>query len=97
MIADGSVLSTVNKLERQDLVASVDGHSDAGAGLILRFHDADNYLAAVYAPTAKAVYLLDRKNGVDGDPLGSMPVAAIGPDFVLNAEVRGPWRSPTPP
>jgi hypothetical protein len=91
MIADGSVLSTVNKLERQDLVASVDGHSDAGAGLILRFHDADNYLAAVYAPTAKAVYLLDRKNGVDGDPLGSMPVAAIGPDFVLNAEVRGPW------
>jgi hypothetical protein len=90
MIADGAVL-TINKLEQQDLVASVGGSSDASAGLILRYHDADNYLAAVYSPTTKAVYLLDREKGVYGNPLGSMPVEAMGPNFALSAEVRGPW------
>ena len=88
--ADGAV-SAIHQLSEQDLVASVAGLSNASAGLILRYHDAGNYLTAVYSPTAKAVYLLDREKGVNGDPLGSVPVGAMGPNFVLSAEVRGPW------
>ena len=91
MIADGAVLAIANKVEQKDLVASVAGHSDANAGLILRYHDADNYLAAVYSPSAKAVYLVDRVKGMDGGLLGSMPVAAMGANFVLSAEARGQW------
>lgn len=90
MTADSAV-SAIHQLSEQDLVASVAGVSNASAGLILRYHDAGNYLAAVYSPTAKAVYLLDREKGANGDPLGSMPVGAMGPNFVLTAEVRGPW------
>jgi hypothetical protein len=94
MAADDAV-SAIHQLSEQDseldLVASVAGLSHASAGLILRYHDAGNYVAAVYSPTEKAVYLLDREKGANGDPLGSMPVGAMGPNFVLSAEVRGPW------
>ncbi len=90
-ITADSAVSAIHQLREQDLVASVAGLSNAIAGLILRYHDAGNYLAAVYSPTAKAVYLLDREKGVNGDPLGSMPVGVLGPNFVLSAEVRGPW------
>ncbi len=91
MIVQGGSSAINNLVHEQDLVAAVRGHSDANAGLVLRYHDADNYIAAVYSPAAKAVYLLDRRKGVDGGPLGSMPVPTIGPDFRLSAEVRGKW------
>jgi hypothetical protein len=87
---DGADLA-IHQVSQQDLVASVAGLSNASAGLILRYHDSGNYLTAVYSPTAKAVYLLDREKGVNGDPLGSMPVGAMGTNCVLSAEVRGPW------
>ncbi len=88
--ADGAV-SAIHPISDQDLVASVAGNSNGNAGLILRYHDAGNYLTAVYSPTAKGVYLLDREKGIDSDPLGRMPIGAMGPNFVLSAEVRGPW------
>jgi hypothetical protein len=78
-------------LNEQDLVAAVDGKSDASAGLVLRYHDAANYLTAVYSPTTKSAYLVDREKGADGSPLGSTPVAALGPNFRVSAEVRGGW------
>jgi hypothetical protein len=59
--------------------------------LLLRYHDAGDYLAAVYSPNEKVIYLLDREKGEDGRQLGSMPVAALGPSAVLSAEARGPW------
>jgi hypothetical protein len=91
MAAAGTSLAIVNKVNEQDLVAAVDGKSDASAGLVLRYHDAANYLAAVYSPTTKSVYLVDREKGADGSPLGSTPVAALGPNFRLSAEARGGW------
>jgi hypothetical protein len=91
MVAQGTSLAIVNNVHEGDLVASAEGHSEANARLVLRYHDADNYVAAVYSPTAKAVYLVDRVKGVNGSPVGSMPVATIGPHFRLRAEVRGEW------
>ena len=89
--AQGGLLDIASKVQEQDLEAAVDGHSDTNAELVLRYHDQDNYIAAVYSPAAKAVYVLDRAKGSDGAPIGSMPVAALGPDIRLSAEVRGRW------
>jgi Protein of unknown function (DUF4038)/Domain of unknown function (DUF5060) len=84
----GNLLNGVNQ---KDLAASVGAHSDAEAGLVLRFHDAGNYVAAVYSPKEKTVYLLDRKDGVDGKPLAGTAVPVIGSNLRLSAEVRGGW------
>jgi hypothetical protein len=73
------------------LQASVDIPGDQGAALLLRYHDAGNYLAAVYSPSEKAIYLLDRQRGEDGRPFGSTPVAALAPNAALSFEARGPW------
>jgi len=86
--AGGDVLAVITEVSETNLSAAVDAHSDADAGLILRFHDADNYLAAVYSFKEKAIYLLDRTKGLDGSPLGSTPVPAIGSNIRLTAEVR---------
>ena len=91
MAAAGNLLAIFTPVQEQDVVAAVDGHSDSDAELVLRFHDAANYVAAVYSHAAKAVYLLDRVKGVDGSPIGSMPAATLGPDIRLSAEVRGEW------
>ena len=40
----------------------VDANSDAETGIILRFHDASNYLVALYSPLLKTIFLHDRKN-----------------------------------
>jgi hypothetical protein len=91
MSVSGDSLAIAKAVNEVDVVAGVGGHSDANAGLVLRYHDADNYVAAVYSPQEKAVYMVDRKKGVDGPPLGSTPVPTLDPDFRLSAEVRGGW------
>ena len=79
------------EINEKDLQASVELPGDQAAAVLLRYHGADNHLAAVYSPANRTVYLLDRDKGEDGRPLGSMPVAALGRDAVLSAEARGPW------
>jgi hypothetical protein len=91
MSARGSSVAIANGVNETDLVASVDGRRDSNAGLVLRYHDVDNYLAAVYSPKGKSVYLVERKKGADGAPLSSTPVTALGQRFRLSAEVRGKW------
>jgi len=89
--APGNPLTIAGQVNEKNLVASVEGKSDASAALVLRYHDPANYIAAVYSSTTKAVYIVDREKGVDGSTLGSMPVADIGPAIRLSAEVRGDW------
>ena len=87
--ASGDTVTVTNGISETNLVAAVDARADGNAGLILRFHDNDNYLAAVYSAKEKSIYLLDRKKGVDGHPLRKTPVPDIGPAVHLSAEVRG--------
>jgi hypothetical protein len=91
IVAPRNFLAIANQVHEQDVLAAVDGQSDTDAELVLRYHGPDNYVAAVYSHGAKAVYLLDRTKGADGNPIGSMPVADLGPDVRLSAEVRGKW------
>ena len=91
MSGEGGMLAVLKAVSKTDLNASVDARSDADAGLVLRYHDAENYLVAAYSHKERAIYLLDRAKGVDGPPLGRTPVLTLGPDIRLTAEVRGPW------
>ena len=84
-------LMIADQVTETDAVASVEGQSDKDAAMVLRFHDVDNYVAAIYSSQEKVLYVLDRKNGVDGPRLRLTPVTSIGPGFHLSLEVRGKW------
>jgi hypothetical protein len=79
------MVTIVEKISETDLMASADAGSDAEAGIVLRFHDPDNYLVALYTPLLKAIYLHDRNNGQWGEPLGRVDVPEIGPKIHLTA------------
>jgi len=83
-----TILETINET---NLMASVEGRSDAEAGIVLRFHDFDHYLVALYTPLLKAIYIHDRKNGAWGDPLGQVAVPEIGPKIRLTAAACGEY------
>jgi hypothetical protein len=83
-----TILETINET---NLMASAEARSDAEAGIILRFHDFDHYLVALYTPSLKAIYIHDRKNGQWGDPLGQVGVPEIGPKIRLTAAACGEY------
>ena len=57
------MLTVLEKVSETNLMASVEANSNAEAGIMLRFHDPENYLVALYSPSFKAIYVHDRKNG----------------------------------
>lgn len=84
----GEKLRIVDGIKESNLVVAIDARADADAGLILRYQDVGNYVAAVYSATDKAIYLLERKAGVLGEPLGRTAAESVGSAFRLTAEVR---------
>ena len=89
LVGTKGMVTIVEKIEGADLMASAQARSDAEAGIILRFHDPDNYLVGLYTPSLKAIYLHDRKNGQWGKPLGKVAVPEVGPRIQLTAAARG--------
>ena len=89
LVGGKGMVTVAEKINELDLMASVDANSDAEAGIILRFHDADNYLVALYSPLLKAIFLHDRKNGQWGEMLGRVSVPEIGPRIDLVAAACG--------
>jgi len=89
LVGGKGMATVVEKRSEADLMASADANSNAEAGIILRFHGADNYLVALYSPLLKSIFLHDRKNGQWGDKLGSVDVPAIGPKIHLLAAACG--------
>jgi len=89
LVGGKGMVAILEKVNDTDLMASVDANSDSEAGVILRFHDADNYLVALYSPWLKAIFLHDRKAGQYGAPLGQVPVPEIGPKIHLAAAACG--------
>jgi len=83
------MLTVVNGINESDVVIAVDAHSNVDAGLVLRYQDRNNYVAGLYSASDKAIYLVERKDGVTGRPLGHTPVSITEPVFRLTAEVRG--------
>ncbi len=85
LVGGKGLLTVLEKVNATNLMASVDANSDAEAGVILRYHDPDNYLVALYTPLLKQIYVHDRRNGQWGDPLGKVDVPEIGPKIHLVA------------
>jgi len=89
LVGGKGMVTVAERINELDLMASVDANSAAEAGIILRFHDADNYLVAVYSPLLRAVFLHDRKNGQWGEALGKVEVPEVGPRIQLVAAACG--------
>ena len=89
LVGGKGMVTVVDKIGGKDMMASADASSDAEAGIILRFHDADNYLVGLYSPTFKSIYLHDRRNGQWGEMLGKVAVPDIGLKIHLTAAVCG--------
>jgi len=80
--------------EFDDITVSVGVNADVDAGIVLRYHDPDNYLVALYGPSgawpyARRIYMHDRVDGSYGPVLGTVSIPAIGPHFRLTADVSG--------
>ena len=91
LVGGKGIVTVLEKVTDGDLMAGIDAKSDAEAGVILRFHDADNYLVALYSPSLHAIFLHDRKDGQWGDQLGAMPVPEIGPKIHFSAAACGDY------
>jgi hypothetical protein len=91
LIAGKGTVTVADKVSARDLMVSADANSDAEAGIILRFHDADNYLVALYSPLLKSIFLHDRRNGQWGEMLGKVELPEVGPRIQLVAAARGPY------
>jgi hypothetical protein len=83
------MLTVLKDFGLADAVVSVDALSTAQAGLVLRCQDAENYVAVLYSPEDKSLYLIDRREGSDGQRLGKASVPQLGARITLSAEVRG--------
>jgi hypothetical protein len=91
LVGGKGMVAILEKFNETNLMVSVDARSDAEAGIILRFHDFDHYLVALYTPMLKAIYIHDRKNGAWGEPLGEIAVPEIGPKIHLTAAACGEY------
>lgn len=81
-------LMTVKDVSAADLRAAIDMRSDADAALVLRYKDADNYVAAVYSSTEKVISIRERKQGVQSAPKGQTSAAELGAEARLLAEIN---------
>ncbi len=91
LVGHKGMVTIVEGITGADLMASVEANSDAEAGVVLRFHDADHYLVALYTPLFKQIYIHDCKPGGFGAPLGVVSVPEIGPRFTLTAAACGEY------
>ncbi len=83
LIGHKAMLSVLPKIIATNVTASVEGRSDAELGIVLRYHDKDNYVVALYSPLLHAIYIHDRRNGEWGDYLGKVAVPELEPAIRL--------------
>ena len=91
LIGTKGMVTIAEKVSGKDLMVSADARSDAEAGIVLRFHDPDNYVVALYSPHFKSVFIHDRRDGAWGAALGQVKTPGIGPDIRLTAAVCGEY------
>lgn len=91
LIGSKQMVTVVEKVRETDVMAGADANSDAEAGIILRFHDRENYIVALYSPLFKTIFIHDRRNGQWGANLGEVPVPEIGPKIQITAAASGDY------
>jgi Protein of unknown function (DUF4038)/Domain of unknown function (DUF5060) len=91
MLARGDTFSVAKQINVRDAVVAVDARSASYAAVLLRYRDANNYLAAVYSAQDHSLYLVNRTQGKYSRRLGTIAVSAVGRRIRLSAEVRANW------
>jgi len=91
LVGTKGMLAIAETANGKDLMVSVDAGSDAEAGIVLRFHDPDNYVVAFYSPHYKGLAIHDRRDGAWGEALGMVKTPEIGEDIRLTAAVSGEY------
>ncbi len=91
LVGGKGMLTVLPKVDVFDATASVEARSDAEAGIVLRYHDPNNYVVALYSPMFHALYIHDRRDGQWGDQLGKVDVGDLGPRFTLTVTVSGQY------
>jgi hypothetical protein len=91
LVGGKGLVTVLADIREADLMVSVDARSDAEAGIVLRFQDADQYVVALYSPLLKAIFLHDRQDGTWGEQLGHVDVPEIGPQIHLTAATCGSY------
>ena len=89
LLARGSTWTVLKDMNESDVLVRVDAQSNAEAGILIRFHDRDNSIVAVYSPSLKGIWIQDRQKGQYGLRLGYTDVAEIGPKMRMTAEAHG--------
>lgn len=84
----GRLIAARASVTATDLTAAVEARSRSNAGLLLRFQDPDNYLAALYSARHKTLCLMERKGGADPTYLGTTEIGSLQSNIRLEAEVR---------
>ncbi len=92
---NGSTWLVRKDVHEADALVRVDASSNANAGLLLRFHDADDSIVAIYSAASKEIWIHDRRKGKYGLRLGTMSVGEIGATMHLIAEAHGSTASLT--
>ena len=90
-VAKGETMSVVNIIKEQDCVVDVDARGKASTALLLRYLDADNYVAAVFSAKEKTLYMMTRLKGINSGKLGAVPVSSLDMNVHLSTEVRANW------
>jgi hypothetical protein len=91
LVADGETMSIIDRLKMRDGVLAVGARGASSAGVLMRYQDADNYVAAVYSAQDKLLYWITRIKGVNSDKLGATPISSLGENVRLSAEARLNW------
>jgi hypothetical protein len=95
LMTQGQFSAVRNDVSEADVLVKVHASSNAEAGILLRVHDPDNYILAVYSPSSKGIWIHEVKNGRLGPRLGFMEVSGLGSSIELTAETHGSFASLT--
>ena len=89
MVAYKDMISTTGEFAEANCMVSVTANSDAEAGIVVRYHDNDNYVVGLYSPLINAIYFHERRGGDYIAALGQVAVPEIGPEFELTVAIEG--------
>jgi len=77
-------------VQAKDMTVSVEARNDGLTGIVLRYKDERNYLAAIYAASQRSIMFYERVNNHWGSPLATKKIARdLGPDLKLEAKLAG--------
>ena len=83
-----TVVAALKSVKETNMVATVQVKNNLSAGLVLRFRDRNNYVAAFYSAEQRKLFIVERIKGVDSRRLGATATDGMGAPFRLSAEVR---------